>query len=175
MAGASGVAVLCATTPSYAPIPPLYGVFGKSGIRSTLSAKTLVDSENTIHNIVTIPSNRFMFVSPPIEKRTTDWRCVLCFYLSVRTVPSWSLHIPKATPSVNMYGNTSSIKLFVSSNPAFAQINPRREASATHVFQLRNRFWMFLLSCFRVPFLIQTPVGSQSFRLQCFSLTTCIT
>ena len=59
------------------PIPPLYGVFGKSGIRSTLSAKTLVDSENTIHNIVTIPSNRFMFVSPPIEKRTTDWRCVL--------------------------------------------------------------------------------------------------
>ena len=39
--------------------------------------KTLVDSENTIHNIVTIPSNRFMFVSPPIEKRTTDWRCVL--------------------------------------------------------------------------------------------------
>ena len=68
-----GVAVLWATTPSYAPIPPLYGVFGTSGIRSILSAKALVDSENPIHNIVTIPNNRFMFVSPPIEKRTTDW------------------------------------------------------------------------------------------------------
>ena len=134
------------------PYTALYGVFGKSGIRSTLSAKTLVDSENTIHNIVTIPSNRFMFVSPPIEKRTTDWRCVLFVLFVCSYCPSWSLHIPKATPSVNMYGNTSSIKLFVSSNPAFAQINPRREASATHVFQLRNRFGCSLLSCFRVPF-----------------------
>ena len=85
--------------------------------------------------------------------RKTHHRLVMrSLYLSVRTVPSWSLHIPKATPSVNMYGNTSSIKPFVSSNPAFAQTNPRREASATHVFQLHNRFACFLLSCFRVPF-----------------------
>ena len=62
------------------PIPPLYGVFGKSGIRSTLSAKTLVDSENTIHNIVTIlVIVSCLFLLP--EKRTTDWRCVLFVFI----------------------------------------------------------------------------------------------
>ena len=66
----------------------------------------------------------------------------LFFYLSVCTVLRGHSRFLRRH-NVKRYGNTSSIKLFVSSNPVFAQMKPRREASATHVFQLRNRFRMF--------------------------------
>ena len=126
-----------------------------------------------------------MFVSPPIEKRTTNWRCVLfVFYLSVCTAPSWSLQIPKATPSVK-YGNTSSIKLFVSSNPVFAQINPRGRqvppmfSSYVIVFEcfllsylicLAFRLYLAFMRLFGTFLLLSRVLPVQPFVFTCFQI-----